>query len=78
MDKSKYTIYWESIRLVMVAILFYFGDWFGLNNTTIVTEIILPFFYLLFSFVGSVYFSIMNLIKAIRFKQRTIMKQQPF
>jgi sterol desaturase/sphingolipid hydroxylase (fatty acid hydroxylase superfamily) len=56
MDKSKYTIYWESIRLVVgIAILFYFGDWFGLNNT-IVTGNYIAVFYLLFSFVGSVYF----------------------
>lgn len=33
MDKSKYSIYWESFRfLIAISILVYFGDWFGLNS----------------------------------------------
>lgn len=33
MDKSKYSIYWESFRfLTAISILAYFGDWFGLNS----------------------------------------------
>jgi alkylglycerol monooxygenase len=33
MDKNRYAILWESLRLVTVlAIILYFGDWFGLNS----------------------------------------------
>ncbi|KFF11719.1 sterol desaturase family protein [Flavobacterium hydatis] len=33
MDKNRFAILWESLRLVTVlAIIFYFGDWFGLNS----------------------------------------------
>lgn len=33
MDKNKHSIYWESFRfLIAMGILFYFGDWFGLNS----------------------------------------------
>ncbi|EIA08376.1 sterol desaturase family protein [Flavobacterium frigoris] len=33
MDKSKYSIYWESFRfLTAISVLAYFGDWFGLNS----------------------------------------------
>ncbi|MCV9931627.1 sterol desaturase family protein [Flavobacterium sp. LS1R47] len=33
MDKNRFAILWESLRLVTVlAIILYFGDWFGLNS----------------------------------------------
>ncbi|WP_409416879.1 sterol desaturase family protein [Flavobacterium sp. PS2] len=33
MDKNRFTILWESLRLLTVlAIILYFGDWFGLNS----------------------------------------------
>jgi alkylglycerol monooxygenase len=33
MDKNRFAILWESLRLVTVlAIIIYFGDWFGLNS----------------------------------------------
>lgn len=32
MDKSKYAVFWEGLRLaVAAAIITYYGDWFGLN-----------------------------------------------
>lgn len=33
MDMNKYAILWETIRLFFgIAVIFYFGDWFGLNS----------------------------------------------
>jgi sterol desaturase/sphingolipid hydroxylase (fatty acid hydroxylase superfamily) len=56
MDKSKYAVHWESIRLLTgVAILIYFGDWFGLNSV-IGAGNYLMLFYLLISVAGAVYF----------------------
>lgn len=56
MDKSKYAIYWESMRLLLgFGILFYFGDWFGLNGLFTGSNYIIVF-YLLLSLAVSVYF----------------------
>ena len=56
MDTKKYSIYWESIRFLFgIAIIFWFGDWFGLNS-------IIPFanyiiiVYLVLSLLVSFYF----------------------
>ncbi|MFT5251105.1 MAG: alkylglycerol monooxygenase [Flavobacteriales bacterium] len=56
MDKSNYAIYWESTRLLLgFGILFYFGDWFGLNRLFSGSNYIIVF-YLLVSLIVSVYF----------------------
>ncbi|MFQ3174254.1 MAG: alkylglycerol monooxygenase [Flavobacterium sp.] len=51
MDKSDFSIYWESLRfLTAIGILLYFGDWFGLNslfpigNYIIITYLLLSLF----------------------------------
>lgn len=56
MDMNKYSIFWESIRMVFgISVVFYFGDWFGLNA-------ILPsgnyvvLSYFIISFLLNVYF----------------------
>jgi alkylglycerol monooxygenase len=61
MDKNKSSIYWESLRfLSAIAILIYFGNWFGLNplfpigNYTITAYLILSlvmnFYFVFFEF----------------------------
>ena len=33
MDKNKYSVVWETIRFIFaLAILYYYGDWFGINS----------------------------------------------
>jgi alkylglycerol monooxygenase len=56
MDKSKYAIAWEGFRFVIaLAIISYYGDWFGLNHTFLYANYII-ISYLTFSFLASVYF----------------------
>ena len=56
MDKNRYAIYWETLRLFLgLGILFYFGDWFGLNSLFQASNYIITT-YLLLSFAVSLYF----------------------
>jgi alkylglycerol monooxygenase len=56
MDKSKYAIFWEGLRLVIaIAIIAYYGDWFGLNHAFAMSNYII-LGYLSLSFLVSVYF----------------------
>lgn len=56
MDKSKFSIYWETLRfLFAIGILVYFGDWFGLS-TILPMGTFLIITYLLFSLGMSIYF----------------------
>lgn len=56
MDKSKFSIYWEFFRfLTAIAILVYFGDWFGLNSFFPFANYLI-FGYLLFSLLINFYF----------------------
>ncbi|PBJ07366.1 sterol desaturase family protein [Flavobacterium sp. ACN6] len=56
MDKSRFAVLWEGIRLGMViCIIGYLGDWFGLNRVIPISNYII-FTYLILSFVLSVYF----------------------
>lgn len=56
MDKSKYAVFWEGFRfLTAIAIITFYGDWFGLNHVfSFATYIIVG--YLTFSFIAAVYF----------------------
>lgn len=63
MDTRKFSVFWESLRFIMgIAIIYWFGDWFGLNQ-------IIPFanyimiIYLVLSLFISVYFVKMNFEK---------------
>lgn len=56
MDKSKFSIYWESLRFLMaIGILVYFGDWFGLNSLYPIGNYII-IGYLLLSLLMNFYF----------------------
>jgi alkylglycerol monooxygenase len=56
MDKSPFSIYWESFRfLTAIAILVYFGDWFGLNSLFPIGNYII-IAYLLLSLLMNFYF----------------------
>jgi alkylglycerol monooxygenase len=56
MDLNTFSILWESVRLIFgFAIIYYFGDWFGLN-TILPLGNYLVIGYLLLSFFISVYF----------------------
>jgi hypothetical protein len=56
MDKSKYAIFWEGFRFVIViAIISYYGDWFGLNQVFPFSNYIILSF-LSFSFIATIYF----------------------
>lgn len=56
MDKSKYAIFWEGFRFVIaIAIISYYGDWFGLNEVLSISNYII-LSYLSLSFITSVYF----------------------
>ena len=58
MDKSKFSVYWETLRfLSAIGILVYFGDWFGLN-TILPMGTTLIMTYLLFSLGMSIYFTL--------------------
>ncbi|TDO83251.1 fatty acid hydroxylase family protein [Flavobacterium chryseum] len=56
MDKSKYAVFWEGFRFVIaIAIISYYGDWFGLNEVLSISNYII-LSYLSLSFITSVYF----------------------
>ncbi|MBF4519304.1 sterol desaturase family protein [Flavobacterium sp. ANB] len=56
MDKSKYAVFWEGFRLIIaIAIISYYGDWFGLNQVLSVSNYII-LSYLSLSFLTSIYF----------------------
>lgn len=56
MDKSKYAVFWEALRFITaIAIITYYGDWFGLNQVFPASNYII-LSYLSLSFLVSVYF----------------------
>lgn len=56
MDQSKFSVYWESLRFIIaIAILIYFGDWFGLNSVFPIGNYLM-IVYLLLSLFLSFYF----------------------
>ncbi|RYJ36533.1 Sterol desaturase-like protein [Flavobacterium anhuiense] len=56
MDKNKYAVLWEGIRLgIAVCIIGYYGDWFGLNRVIPISNYII-FTYLILSFLTTFYF----------------------
>lgn len=56
MDKNKYAVLWEGIRLgIVVCIIGYYGDWFGLNRVIPISNYII-FTYLILSFLTTFYF----------------------
>jgi sterol desaturase/sphingolipid hydroxylase (fatty acid hydroxylase superfamily) len=56
MDKNRFSVYWETVRFLFgLAILYYFGDWFGLNSLFLEGNFIVVS-YLLLSLVMTVYF----------------------
>lgn len=56
MDKNRFAILWESLRLVTVlAIIYYFGDWFGLNSIFPFGNIVI-IGYLIISLLVTIYF----------------------
>jgi len=58
MDNRKISVYWESIRFLLGAlILFYFKDWFGLNNFIKYGNYLI-ITYLMLSFIMTIYFVI--------------------
>ncbi|KQO22701.1 sterol desaturase [Flavobacterium sp. Leaf82] len=60
MDKSKYAIFWEGFRFaIAVAIILYYGDWFGLNHTLSMSNYVI-IIYLSLSFLITIYFVTTN------------------
>lgn len=56
MDKNRFAVLWESLRLVTVlAIIYYFGDWFGLNAVFPFGNIVI-IGYLIISLLITIYF----------------------
>ncbi|MDQ8014801.1 MAG: sterol desaturase family protein [Flavobacterium nitrogenifigens] len=56
MDKNKFAVLWESIRLgIVICIIGYYGDWFGLNRTVPISNYII-FTYLILSLLTTLYF----------------------
>jgi len=56
MDKSRFSVLWESLRLItVIGIVAYFGDWFGLNRVIPISNYII-FTYLIFSLLVTMYF----------------------
>lgn len=56
MDKNRLALLWEGIRLAIVmGIIGYYGDWFGLNRTIPISNYII-FTYLILSFLTTLYF----------------------
>jgi len=56
MDESRFSVYWETIRFLFgLGILYYFGDWFGLNSLFPWGNYII-IGYLLLSLAMSIYF----------------------
>ncbi|MDQ6529156.1 sterol desaturase family protein [Flavobacterium sp. LHD-85] len=56
MDKNRHALLWEGIRLgIVVCIIGYYGDWFGLNHVIPISNYII-FTYLILSFLTTFYF----------------------
>lgn len=56
MDKNKYALLWEGFRLgIVICIVGYYGDWFGLNHVIPISNYII-FTYLILSFLTTFYF----------------------
>lgn len=56
MDKSRFSVLWEAIRFgIVICIISYYGDWFGLNRVIPISNYII-FTYLILSFCTTVYF----------------------
>jgi hypothetical protein len=56
MDESRFSVYWESVRFLFgLGIIYYFGDWFGLNSLFPAGNYIV-IAYLLLSLALSIYF----------------------
>ncbi len=56
MDKSKFAVFWEALRLgFVISIISYYGDWFGLNRVIPISNYII-FTYLILSFLTTIYF----------------------
>ncbi len=57
MDKKKHAIFVEGIRVVLAfSILYYFGDWFGLNQYITYGNYLIAFYYFS-TIIGTVYFT---------------------
>jgi alkylglycerol monooxygenase len=57
MDKEKYAIIAEGVRVTLALyILFYFGDWFGLNEYS-TNGIYIIVFYYVSTILGTIYFT---------------------
>ena len=56
MDKNKYALFWEGLRFITaIAIITYYGDWFGLNQVFPFSNYII-LGYLSLSFLTFAYF----------------------
>ena len=56
MDESRFAVYWETIRFIFgLGIIYYFGDWFGLNSLFLFGNYIIVG-YLLLSLAMAIYF----------------------
>jgi alkylglycerol monooxygenase len=56
MDESRFSVYWETGRLLFgIGIIYYFGDWFGLNSLFPMGSYIIISYFLL-SLAMSIYF----------------------
>jgi hypothetical protein len=56
MDESRFSVYWETVRFLFgLGIIYYFGDWFGLNSLFPAGNYIV-IAYLLLSLALSIYF----------------------
>ncbi|BDU25846.1 sterol desaturase family protein [Flavobacterium sp. GSB-24] len=56
MDKSRFSVVWESLRLItVIGIVAYFRDWFGLNRVIPISNYVI-FTYLIFSLFVTIYF----------------------
>ena len=65
MDTQKFSVFWEVIRMLFgIGILFYFGDWFGLN-TYLSAGNYLIISYLCLSFIMTLYFVVFEFRKPI-------------
>jgi hypothetical protein len=63
MDTRKISVFWESIRFVFgIGLIFYFGDWFGMNQLFPFASYIIGG-YLLLSLAVTVYFVSSNFEK---------------
>jgi alkylglycerol monooxygenase len=60
MDKNRLSIFWEGCRIMVgLAIIFYFGDWFGLNKIWAIGNYVVMA-YLIISFAINFYFITFN------------------